>query len=130
MAKQLAEGMQFEFRYFRSSPLPPPQEAEHWERLHPGAAGEILNSFQDKMRHDMAMERRDSNTRRWVLVTLVVIMLIPCTLAAYLGYLGLDVIAGIAAIGSFLSPVTWFWVRRRLARKDSGTGPEPTPISP
>ena len=104
-----------------SGPLPPPEVVEHYERVHPGAAGVILGMAQKEQDSRLAINSENSKEAvayaqrgQWMAFSLA---LVAMGIGALVAHLGHPVVAGtifgsvvLGVVGAFLAP--------RLAKKD------------
>lgn len=114
-----------------SGPLPPPEALEHYERIHPGLAGIIIDRAQREMQHrhnlesgkmsaQAGKENRDINTVRFGQVFGFIIALAGLAAAGYTASVGAEWTASIIGGGTLTSLVVAFLKRPASGGPKSG----------
>lgn len=93
----------------RSGPLPSPEDLEYYEKVHPGAAMEIINMAKKEQNHRIDMEQKEMNfqtktkSRDSLLGILTGILIVLCAFgtAIYLSMNGHETVASVI-VGSTL----------------------------
>lgn len=104
-----------------SSPLPPPEILEHYERILPGSADRLLTMAEEQSRHRMARETRDQEADiRQTGIGMFLgfgIGLVCLVTAGWLGYVDQPWLGGVIGVGGITGLVGIFvWDRRSNPR--------------
>lgn len=122
VAQRIVHAEGFSFEYSRTAPLPTPEELAAYKEVDPGIIDVVKQIALDGSAYPESRDKKLANTARDLIRSFTTLGVLAVALAAYLAYLGYDVVAlivALAPIGAGLATTVislvgrWWLLRRR-----------------